>query len=75
MSGKYNRLHPQRGASNYPARLAARGLMKAPAMEPLEKLRERQQRRYDQTASPWADGWVPDDPAHVANLRGAYGIL
>jgi len=32
MSRKYNAKHPARGRSNYPRRLAARGLGKSPRM-------------------------------------------
>lgn len=42
MSRKYNTKHPNRARSNYPARLEARGLSKAPQMPTLEYLRRHQ---------------------------------
>jgi hypothetical protein len=48
-----------RGKSNYPARLARRGLSKTPRMESLETLRTRQARRVEQTGGPWK---VWDEP-------------
>jgi hypothetical protein len=42
MSRKYNTKHPERGTSNYPARLHNRGLGKSPEMPTLEALRKKQ---------------------------------
>lgn len=53
MSGKHNTRHPDRGASHYPERLAARGLSKAPRLADPDVLRARQLRRVEQTGSPW----------------------
>jgi hypothetical protein len=54
MPAKHNCKHPERGRSNYRNRLTARGLAKAPAMEALEGLRKRQERRVELTGVPWA---------------------
>lgn len=62
MSRKCNTKHPDRGASNYPQRLAARGLTKTPTMASVESLRKRQ-------ASP---AWLAAHPtiaAHLAVIR------
>lgn len=53
MSRKHNTKHPERGRSGYPARLAARGLSKAPTMATVEHLRYIQNRRVEQTGYPW----------------------
>lgn len=53
MSRHHNTRHPDRGRSNYPARLAARGLNKAPALEAVDNLRSRQERRIAQTGTPF----------------------
>ena len=42
MAGKYNRKHPERGKSRYKRRLQARGLRHAPALESVDRLRDRQ---------------------------------
>lgn len=42
MSRKHNTRHPERGRSNYPRRLGARGLTKAPQMPSLDNLRRKQ---------------------------------
>ena len=42
MSRKHNCKHPRRGLSNYPERLARRGLHKTPIMESLASMRQRQ---------------------------------
>jgi|SRR5579872_7029202 len=42
MSRKYNTKHPARGISNYPERLARRGLNKAPSMMSPRDLKNRQ---------------------------------
>jgi len=53
MSRHYNARHPNRGRSHYPERLEARGLSKAPRMEPLEPLRKRQEARVERGEPPW----------------------
>ena len=53
MSRHHNTQHPDRARSHYPARLAARGLSKAPAMESVESLRARQEARQRRTGSPF----------------------
>lgn len=53
MSRHYCTRHPERSRSRYPARLEARGLSKAPRMEPLEPLRRRQLARKHATGFPW----------------------
>ena len=61
MSRKHNTQHPERSRSRYPARLEARGLTRAPALESLDRLRGRQ-------AS--AD-WLAAHPDIAANLKRA----
>jgi hypothetical protein len=57
MGRKYNCKHPGRGISNYPNRLARRGLSKSPTMEPLDRLRARQ-KNIGPAANPVAyAGW------------------
>ena len=58
MSRHYNTQHPERSRSRYPARLAARGLTKTPAMPTLENLRHKQT----------ADYWLDAHPAIADNL-------
>lgn len=53
MSRKYNTKHPERGRSNYPARLTARGLSKTPVMGDLDYLRNKQIRRVAEFGAPW----------------------
>jgi hypothetical protein len=53
MSRKHNTNHPDRSRSNYPQRLANRGLSKAPALRSLEDLRRIQQARINRGALPW----------------------
>lgn len=56
MSRKHNTKHPERSASHYPERLAARGLRKSPMLAEIEGdsgLRRRQERRAEQTGSPF----------------------
>lgn len=56
MSTKHNVNHHEafgRGPGNYRARLQARGLSKAPALAPLDKLRARQAARVEATGQPW----------------------
>lgn len=56
MSRKHNTKHPERSASRYAERLAKRGLRKAPMLDEIEGsqgLRSRQERRKDQTGSPF----------------------
>ena len=53
MSRKHNTQHPERARSNYPQRLAKRGLAKAPALEDVDRLRARQLARVDRGAQPW----------------------
>jgi hypothetical protein len=50
MTRKYNTAHPDRGRSNYPRRLAKRGLSKAPQMRTLESLRAKQERQEREAA-------------------------
>lgn len=45
MTKKFNTKHPDRGRSQYPRRLRDRGLTKAPKLEDVDRLRERQERR------------------------------
>lgn len=47
MTRKYNTKHPERNRSNYPSRLEARGLSKAPQMPTLESLRKKQRAHDD----------------------------
>ena len=63
MSGKCNTQHPDRSRSNYPLRLAKRGLTRTPEMESLENLRSRQERREEQTGAPWWTGRDVDTEA------------
>lgn len=51
MSRHYNTRHDDRNKSNYPERLNHRGLSKAPAMEELEVLERRQDRRVRDTCT------------------------
>ena len=53
MSRKHNTKHPERKPSNYPDRLAARGLGKAPALLDSAMLAKRQERRAAETGVPW----------------------
>jgi hypothetical protein len=53
MARKHNTKHPDRGRSNYPARLSARGLGKTPAMTDVETLRSRHANRIKSTGQPW----------------------
>lgn len=53
MSRHHNTQHPDRTRSHYPERLDRRGLSKAPAMEPVENLRSRQEARIKKTGSPF----------------------
>ena len=53
MSRKHNTQHQDRGRSNYPARLAARGLSKAPALADVDQLRRTQQAREARGLPPW----------------------
>lgn len=53
MTTKHNTKHPDRKRSNYPLRLAARGLSKSPRLEELEVLERRQIRREIETGAPW----------------------
>jgi hypothetical protein len=48
-------------------------MTKAPLMTDLETLRLRQQRRYDQTGSPWPDAWQPDKPRVQGTIDATYG--
>lgn len=61
MSRKHNTQHRDRGRSNYPERLANRGLTKAPTMPTVESLRSRQSRPEWLAAHPWI----------AENLKGA----
>lgn len=45
--------HPTRSRSHYPERLTARGLSKAPHLEPLDLLRKRQEARVERGEPPW----------------------
>jgi hypothetical protein len=56
MPRKHNTTHPGRSRSRYPFRLSRRGLSKAPALEPVETLRKRQERRETETGVPWWSG-------------------
>ncbi len=51
MSRKCNCKHPLRARSHYPERLVKRGLAKPPALESLENLRTRQDRRVRETCT------------------------
>jgi hypothetical protein len=51
MARKHNTKHFDRSRSNYPSRLEARGLAKAPSLAPVEQLRNRQERRVRETCS------------------------
>lgn len=51
MARKHNTKHFGRGRSNYPKRLEARGLSKAPTLAPVEQLRNRQLRRVEATCT------------------------
>jgi hypothetical protein len=73
MSRKHNTTHEGRKRSNYPHRLQARGLHKAPLMADLESLRARQERRFKQDGSPWPDLWIPLSERHRADVEAAYG--
>ena len=53
MSRKFNTKHPERGRSNYPARLSARGHSKAPQMPTLDHLREVQNARIRRQGHPF----------------------
>jgi len=53
MARKHNTKHPDRGASHYPDRLAARGLSRPPALPTVESLRSRQARPEWLDAHPW----------------------
>ena len=53
MARKHNTPHSERGRSNYSDRLMCRGLSKSPAMESLDRLRERQEARIRNTGSPF----------------------
>lgn len=56
MSRKHNTKHPERGRSNYPARLSARGLSRTPEMEDSATLRKRQLKRIEETGYVWPLG-------------------
>jgi hypothetical protein len=60
MSRHYCARHPSRGRSHYPERLEARGLSKAPRMEPLDPLRKRQEARVERGQPPWRV-WAAED--------------
>ena len=51
MSRKHNTRHPDRSVSHYGDRLTKRGLSKAPAMEPMEVLEKRQERRISEACT------------------------
>jgi hypothetical protein len=63
MARKHNTKHPDRGTSNYPARLSARGLTRTPAMATVESLRKRQ-------ATP---AWLDAHPWVAVNLAAYHG--
>jgi hypothetical protein len=63
MARKYNTRHPARGRSNYPARLARRGLTRAPALASVDSLRRRQ-------ATP---DWLAAHPAIAESLAAYHG--
>jgi hypothetical protein len=63
MARKHNVKHPDRGTSNYPARLSARGLSRAPALATVDSLRRRQ-------ATP---DWLAAHPAIADNLAAYHG--
>jgi hypothetical protein len=63
MARKHNTKHPDRGASHYPDRLAARGLSRVPAMATVESLRKRQATPEWLAAHPWV-------PLNIAAYRG-----
>lgn len=73
MSRKHNTEHPGRKASNYPARLQARGLTHPPALRSLEELRKIQDARWRRDGSPWPDLWIPADDRRRAELSATYG--
>jgi hypothetical protein len=63
MSRHYNTKHPERGVSNYPRRLAARGLSKSPPLPSLAHLRSRQEARKRTEGHPWKTWGAPVDTA------------
>ena len=62
MSRKHHCKHPMRSRSHYAARLAARGLSKAPELPDVERLRSRQT----------SDWWLAEHPEIVANLKAFF---